>query len=200
MVWKLGGRTLLARNPRVASFGLGNSFEQTSIRSESVEQHLSLFREDAIEGGELDEALFHLPQLMVLDGLRPMYHGPASGAVTSVRPDLAHSVPNMALSLCPFIARELGLTQRPSDPLSLVDQDGNLAVQVLWWRDGGIFRRGHDKSVRGNGFMVLANDKTMASLRPYLGAKWSLQAWRTVTSDNDADGKRVAKAHRATSC
>ena len=133
--------------PEIAGWHLlasAYSFEQTSIRSESVEQHLSLLRNDAVVGEELDEALSNLPQLMVVDGLRPMYEGPASGAVAFVRLDFANSIPETALTLCPFTACEIGLTRHPSDPLSFADERGNLAVRSVWWRDGGIFRRDND--------------------------------------------------------
>jgi hypothetical protein len=163
------------------------SFERTSIRRELVEEHL-LPTSDDLAADDLHGGLWKMPQIAVLQGLFPIYEGYAAGAIASVRADIAASVPDRAIMLCPRVARTVGLRPDPSDLFSFVDEDGLPAVRSIWWRDGGICRRDTDTRVHGEGFIVVATDATVARLKPFLGQQSRMQVWRTASVE-DMPGK-----------
>ncbi len=159
------------------------SFDRVSYRRVLTEETLVLLSDGLLEGVELDEALFKLPQLKVIDRPIPLYDEFARGGVASVRRDIADTVPDSLLVLCPRLAKKVGLVPDQAIEFSYVDAAGNPAVRTIWWRDGGVRRHGGERPVRGEGCVVVASTEAYEQLRPYLGQKRALHVWRHASSE-----------------
>ncbi len=159
------------------------SFDRVSYRRALKEETLILLRDGLLEGDELDEALFKLPQLEVFDQPIPLYDELAHGGVASVRRDIADTVPDSLLVLCPRLAEKVGLVPDQANDFSYFDAAGNPAVRTIWWRDGGVRRHGGERPVRGEGCVVVASTEAYEQLRPYLGQKRALHVWRHASSE-----------------
>lgn len=167
------------------------SFERTSLRREITEEHLFVAAENR-EADNVDAALWKLPQIAMFQGFVPLYEGNASGAIASIRIDLAGSLPERAITLCPRVAKGIGLQPAPTDPLSYINEDGESVVRSIWWRDGGIHRRDSDSPLRGEGFIIIATEAVAERLKPFLGEKSTMRIWRRVF-DYDEPGGSAAK-------
>jgi hypothetical protein len=159
-------------------------FDRISYRRKRVEERLLLRREEALVAPELLESFAQLPMIDVIDGLVTRYDGIADGGVACVREDIAGSIPDNLLMLCPRLAQKAGLSHHPTDPFAYLDDTGMVAVQTIWWRDGGVARYGSDRSVRGQGSVVLATKKAFETVKPHLGSRRYAHVWRSSTDDD----------------
>jgi len=159
-------------------------FDRISHRRKRVEKRLLLRREEALVAQELLEGFAQLPMIDVIDGLVMRYDGIADGGVACVREDIAGSTPDNLLMLCPRLAQQAGLSHHPTDPFAYLDDAGTVAVQTIWWRDGGVARYGGDRSVRGQGSVVLATKKVFETVKSHLGSRRYAHVWRSSTDDD----------------
>ena len=168
-------------------------FDRISYRRKRTEERLLLRREEPIVAQGLLESFSELPIIDVIDGLVLRYDGIADGGVACVREDIAGSTPDNLLMLCPRLAEQSGFSPHPANPFGYLDDEGNVAVQTIWWRDGGVARHGGDRSVRGQGSVVLATTKAFETLKLHLGSQRCVHVWRGSTDD---DRPTVVNAHR----
>jgi hypothetical protein len=127
--------------------------------------------------------LFKLPQLEVIDRPIPLYDEFARGGIALIRSDVADTVPDPLLVLCPRLAEKVGLAPDQADEFSYVDAAGNPAVRTVWWRDGGVRQNGGERPVGGEGCVVVASAEAYERVRTYLGLKRVLRVWRHALSD-----------------
>ncbi len=174
------------------------TFERTSPRRDMTEEHI-LLPWDVGPSDDLESALYKMPQVSVFRRLFSHYDGYATGGVAVVRPDLAGSLPDRAIVLCPTIAESVGLTPDPTDMLSFVDENGRSAVKSIWWRDGGIHHRDIDTSIRGEGYLIMASEAAFAHLEQHLGATKFMRVWRNAADEENPKKPHVRQACRAVS-
>jgi hypothetical protein len=158
-------------------------FDRISYRRKRIEARLMLRRDEPILAKEFLAGLIELPMIDVIDGLVTRYEGIADGGVACVREDIAGSTPDNLLMLCPRLAEQVGLSPHPTNPFAYVDDAGAVAVQTIWWRDGGVARYGGDRSVRGQGSVVLATREAFEIVKPHLGGQRHVHVWRSSTDD-----------------
>jgi hypothetical protein len=136
------------------------------------------------EHGVVDQDLYsqlrRLPSVIIFDGIVPLYEGAAKGAVVHAIPDIAGSVGNHVVMLCPLIATTLGWRQAAGNPFKYFDEEGQLVAQTLSWRDGGMQGEVSDKTIVGSGHLLLLREHHVEELRPFLPAGHISIAWRVV--------------------
>lgn len=159
------------------------SFDQMSFRREISEERLFLFRDKPLDGEDLDQAEWQLPRIKLIGGMVPLYDGIAQGGVACVTVDSGSSIPENLLLLCPRLARTIGLTFHPDNPFAFVDEHQSVVVQTVWWRDGGVARRGGERSTRGQGCVISATAGIFKLIKPYVGSHPCVHVWRHATSD-----------------
>ena len=170
------------------------SFDITSMRRELVEEHLFL-----CGGGEgpydsLVNALAALPRAVVLAHPVPLYDDISRTGVAGIAPDLAGSIPNYAMTLCPYLAREIDLHPHPKDPFSYLDEKGTVAVRSIWWRDGGLrLRAAVERAVRGDGYLVAVKGSIWPRIKPYLAESAVSYRWRHATYYDDGKEHQKSK-------
>jgi len=158
-------------------------FDRISYRHKRMETRLLLRRDEPVLAKEFLVGLADLPMIDVIDGLVKRYEGIADGGVACVREDIAGSIPDNLLVLCPSLAEQVGLSPHPINPFAYIDDTGAVAVQTIWWRDGGVARYGADRSVRGQGSVVLATRETLEIVKSQLGGQRYAHVWRSSTDD-----------------
>lgn len=158
-------------------------FDRISYRHKRVEIRLLLRRDAPVLAEEFHIGLADLPMIDVMDGLVKRYEGIADGGIACVRQDIAGSIPDNLLMLCPSLAEQVGLSHHPSNPFAYIDNTGAVAVQTIWWRDGGIARYGADRSIRGQGSVVVATKEAFEIMKSHLGEQRYAHVWRSSTDD-----------------
>ncbi|QQO21291.1 hypothetical protein JJB98_15810 [Bradyrhizobium diazoefficiens] len=158
-------------------------FDRISYRHKRIETRLLLRRDEPVLASEFLVGLADLPMIEVMDGLVKRYEGIADGGIACVREDIAGSIPDNLLVLCPNLAAQVGLSHHPGNPFAYTDNTGAIAVQTIWWRDGGVARYGADRSVRGRGSVVLATKRAFDIVKSHLGRQRYAHVWRSSTDD-----------------
>ncbi|MGJ5049575.1 ATP-binding protein [Bradyrhizobium oligotrophicum] len=158
-------------------------FDRISYSRKRTETRLMLRRDEPIVAKEFLDGLSELPTIDVIDGLMTRYRGIANGGVVCVRKDIAGSTPDNLLMLCPRLAEQVGLSPHPTNPFAYTDDTGAIAVQTIWWRDGGVARYGGDRSIRGQGSVVVATREAFGIVKPYLGGQRYVHVWRSSADD-----------------
>jgi hypothetical protein len=137
--------------------------------------------------------LWDLPKAVVFDRVYPLYDDVSPVGIAFLDEGVASSVPENAIVFCPRLAAKLGLRCDPTDPLRYYDDNSEIAVQSLWWRDGGLRRIDIDRSIAGTGFVVSIVPNLWPKIEPLIEARKVMQIWRRATSD----GKPVCGKFRS---
>ncbi|MCX7319696.1 MAG: hypothetical protein NT113_09460 [Hyphomicrobiales bacterium] len=160
------------------------SFDRVSMRRDAVEEHLLLYSDIDPDAVDLDEVISALPRLILCDGPTPLYRETAVGGIVSIKSDIAGSIPDRMITVCPILAGQIGLFPTGPNLMSYQDKSGQIQIETVWWRDGGAYRRSSDGVLRGEGFVVTATDVAFARLRPFLGETSRSHLWRRMKSQD----------------
>jgi hypothetical protein len=136
---------------------------------------------------DLVHELHRLPRLVVQDLFLPLYEGEADGAIVHVMPDIARTIAPYTMTICPRVSGQLGWRRNPENLLTIVDAKGDLMVDTVFWRDGGIARI-RPSDATGYGCLLVASEAGAAALTPYLTRSPIARAWRVV-EPRDAEKK-----------
>jgi hypothetical protein len=173
------------------------SFDIISMRRELVEEHLFLYDGEDAPYDKLEKALGALPRAIMLTHAIPLYDEISPTGVAGIAPDLAGSIPNYAITMCPHLARQIGLRPNPDDPFSYLDEKGAVAVRSIWWRDGGLrFKAAVERAVRGDGYLVAVKESIWARIEPYLVGPRVSYRWRHATDYDDGKKRQKSKGYR----
>lgn len=185
--WRAAGESAatwpLSNDNTVVIAGIAE-FDRISYRRKHVEARLWVRRAEPILAKVLLEGIADLSMIDVVDGLVTRYEGIADGGVACVREDIAGSIPDNLLMMCPRLAEQVGLGPHPADPFAYIDETGAVAVRTIWWRDGGVARYGNDRSIRGQGSVVVATKEAFDLVKSYLGGQRYAHVWRSSTDDD----------------
>ena len=173
------------------------SFDIISMRRELVEEHLFLHGGEDPSYDELQKALGALPRALMLTYAVPLYDEISPTGVAGVSSNLAGSIPNYAITLCPHLARKIGLRPNPDDPFSYLDENGTVVVRSIWWRDGGLrLRSAVERAVRGDGYLVAARESMWPRIEPYFAGPRVSYRWRRATDYDDGKKRQKSSGHR----
>jgi hypothetical protein len=162
-----------------------SSFESTSIRESHTEEALMLHSGKGFKATNLHQALWDLPTAVVLDQVFPLYDALSPTGIAFLDGGVASSVPDNAIVFCPRLAAKLGLSSDPTDPWTYHDDNSEIVVKSLWWRDGGLKRIDIDRAMAGTGFVVSVAAKLWPRIAPLIETKKLMQIWRSETRDGE---------------
>ena len=131
----------------------------------------------------LEQALSELPRSIMLDQIIPMYDDVSPTGVALLDDGVVSSIPDNAIIFCPRLAAKLGLHQEPTDPWAYYNESGEIGVQSLWWREGGLRRIDFERSIAGTGFVVSIAETLWPKIETWIEVKKVMQIWRSGTSD-----------------
>lgn len=92
-----------------------------------------------------------LPSILSIDSLMPMYREEDSELVCRVQADLYGDLGRSAITICPYVARSLGWVRSAQSPFALVDSNGEVVAQTIFWTDGTNAEGGYDAELFGAG-------------------------------------------------
>jgi hypothetical protein len=171
------------------------SFDITSMRRELVEEHLFLRGDLERPHDELEKALGALPRALILGRPFALYDDISPTGVAAIAPDLAGSIPNYAIMLCPVLTQQINLHSDPGNPMSYLDEDGIPVVRTIWWRDGGVrFRAAVESPVRGDGHVIVVSETIWPKVAPYLAGRPVSYRWRHATSHDSGTKEYQSKS------
>jgi hypothetical protein len=162
----------------------------------TVEQYYGPNADKVQEG--LSSRLLHLPRVLVLDELYPLYDGPAPGAVVHPLGDISGSIPFNMVALCPGVAIELGWRPDPRHLFTYLNSQGDVVAQTIYWRDGGVHSREPDAGIFSIGYLVVVKEDRAKEVAPHLALDTISESWR-VTQDSPGAVRSVTRASRARS-
>jgi len=91
------------------------------------------------------------------------------------------------LALNPFVARSLGWSPAENELLAWTNEDGDLTVHTVWWRDGQPSTHGYSRDQVGEGWLVLASPEALAAINCVFGPlRRTAVVERTVNLDRDS--------------
>ena len=134
-------------------------------------------------GKSLFGQLQQLPDVVIGDQTIVRYDGCAPGAVVYPQYTLADSVGLFQIMFCPRVAQELGWRSDSRNLFAYRDQNEDVVVRTLYWRDGGERSKEWDDATRRYGYILLVRADQAKRVQPYLSCAMTSRAWRTVQRD-----------------
>ena len=142
------------------------------------------------EDKSLWSQLQRLEQVVITDGAWALYDGHAPGAVVHPRPDIARSVHEHSIMLCPHVAASVGWKPDRNHVFTYRNSKGDVVAETLLWRDGGAPCRDTRGAVSGYGYVLAVKHCSLDVLKPYLASKQLVRAWRGI--ENVRSEQRVS--------
>lgn len=141
---------------------------------------------------DLTKGVDSLPRLFSWDNLRPMYSRRDSQIVCRISGSLFEDFSNQTMTVCPYLAKDLGWKRTASNPLDLRDGQGNRVATTIRWIEGTHRRQpSYDAELFGRGQAVILTKIGREQLVGF-GVKLSLGAKieATVTGEGDKTDRR----------
>lgn len=124
-----------------------------------------------------------LPQIVVVDGIAPLYPGFAPAGVVRPVPDISGSVDPHMVTLCPRVAARLGWRPDPRHVFTYLDADDKVMAQTIYWRDGVVAPQPADSAVFRYGYVLVVTEDRASDISPYLATDQVSRAWRTAINE-----------------
>ncbi|TWT02929.1 ATP-binding protein [Reyranella sp. CPCC 100927] len=113
---------------------------------------------------DLTSGVERLPRLFSFDYLRPMYKRSESKLVCRIPGDLFGNLENETMTICPYVASDLGWKRLAINPLELRDSSGELVAKTVRWVEGTQQKAQHGAELHGAGQIVLLTKSGKAQL------------------------------------
>ncbi|WP_216332435.1 hypothetical protein [Rhizobium sp. X9] len=123
-----------------------------------------------------------LPRLRSWDDLRPLYRQEESRTVCRLSGNLFDDFQDEAMTICPYLANELGWSRSSVNPLELYDEEEQLVAKTIRWVEGTRQHgRKYDAELFGRGQAVVLTEAGRSQLND-LGRRLSLSVKVTATT------------------
>ena len=110
-----------------------------------------------------------LPPLFSQDDLRPTYKRSGSRLVCRIPGDVFGSFDNETITICPFIARDIGWIRSDAAPLDLFDASGSLVARTIRWVEGTKQKTQYEGERYGAGQLLLLTSSGKVQLEAAAG-------------------------------
>jgi hypothetical protein len=158
-----------------------------------IEQYCGPDSEES--GADLSRHLRLLSRAVAADRVIPVYDGVAPGGVVHVEPDIAGSIDEHMIALCPRAAETLGWRADSRDAFTYLDGDGQMVARTLRWRDGGIRSHQTDRAVFSEGHVLIVKEAVAERVRSFAAPARIARAWR-IAQKQGGRGRAVEMGSR----
>jgi hypothetical protein len=140
---------------------------------------------------DVTEGVGGLPRLFSHDNLRPTYKRSESSLVCRIPGDLFGDFRNETITICPFVARDLGWKRSDANPLEFSDASGSLVARTIRWVEGTKPQRQYDGERFGVGQLLLLTTPGKAQLEAATGPVTLIA--RVVATFSGEQGERHSR-------
>ena len=147
---------------------------------------------------DITEGISGLPRLFSHDYLRPMYKQSESPLVCRIPGDLFGDFRNETITICPFVAKELGWSRTDTNPLEFSDASGSLVARTIRWVEGTKQQAQYEGERFGTGQLLLLTSDGRAQLEAVAGTlQLAARVIATFSGERGKSGRReFVSAHQ----
>lgn len=126
-----------------------------------------------------------LPRLRSWDDLRPLYRPEESRIVCRLSGNLFDDFQDEAMTICPYLANQMGWSHSLANPLELYDGEKQLVAKTIKWVEGTRQHgRKYDPELFGRGQAVILTEEGKSQLND-LGRRFLLSVKVTATATEE---------------